>query len=704
MPRRTVQRWSLLAVVPLATVLRVYHLRDVPAGLYCDEAGLGYNAYAIATAGIDENGQSFPLFFWSFDVSYKNPAFVYAAVIPVALLGLDEFSVRLTSAMFGVGTVVAMLYLGDALFGPPVGLCAAVLLALCPWHLHFSRIAFELISFPFFFVIAVTLLVRFTQGRRTLPAAMVFFGACVYAYQIASLFVPLFLLGFVVLYPRMLLRRRQEAGLALAVLCVTIGPAAAFLYRHRDLATQYFLGTTILSGGQGLAPQATQFVRNYLAFFSPPFLFWSGDPLVRHAVPGFGELLSITAPCLVFGLVRAATRRERTDGLLLWWLVLYPVGPSLMTEVPSASRGIIGAPALCLLAASGVAAAWKTLHQWGGHRSVAPVVHRLALLGAIGVFTVQLLQYLRAYFVDYPRQSASGYAGFQYGYRDVIHDMESERSKYDLLMLTTTDTNQAQIFPLFYNRVDPRRWSTQHDCGYRVTDPAAFGQYSMDRHTLYALRPSDLLLFSRYSIRRRVAGPGGQAEFFVAEVLQRKQFVTDWLLLGPVAFAATDGPFDNRIDIENPVPSRGPVGAAAWRLVASDSVRVDLNQALAGHDPQQAGSLVEVCAYAAVTVRSPTPQPALLELTGSDDDLRVWLNGRSVGSGAVRLGDQIQRTAIDLNAGDNGLLLEDCHHAGDWYFTARIADSKRRDLPNVVTSAQLPPPPAAGGVAPLPPS
>src|SRR2546427_598864 len=113
MQRPTVQRFTLLAIVLLATVLRVYQLKDLPAGLF---------------------------------------------------------------------------------------------LALCPWHVHFSRIAFELISFPFLFVIGLTLLVRYTQGQRRLARAMFFLALCVYAYQVANLFLLLFMSGFSLLYLPDLLR------------------------------------------------------------------------------------------------------------------------------------------------------------------------------------------------------------------------------------------------------------------------------------------------------------------------------------------------------------------------------------------------------------------------------------------------------------------------------------------------------------------
>src|SRR5688572_22839866 len=66
MPRRSIQI-ALLAVVLIgAAVLRLYELKDIPAGLFCDEAAFGYNGYTIGSSGYDENGKFLPLLVWSF--------------------------------------------------------------------------------------------------------------------------------------------------------------------------------------------------------------------------------------------------------------------------------------------------------------------------------------------------------------------------------------------------------------------------------------------------------------------------------------------------------------------------------------------------------------------------------------------------------------------------------------------------------------
>ncbi len=511
MRRRGVQRAALAAVVLLALFLRVWQLEDVPAGLYCDEAGNGYNAYALGTAGIDENGTWLPLYVWSFGTAYKNPLFIYAAILPVKLLGLSAFSVRLTAALFGTFTVLAMFFLGRALFGPWSGFWAALFLAIAPWHVHFSRIAFELIAYPLVVVWGCTLLVRFTQGRRTLPAALGIYALGVYAYAPAAFFVPAFLVGFGVLFLPELLRNWRQFLVALAVTAAVLAPAAVFFSSQTRTGTLYFRRTTFLDAQQPWRAQADRFAYNYAQFFSPRFLLEEGDPIFRHSVRRFGELYPFFIPCVLLGAGVALLRRDRVSKLLLWWLALYPVAPSLMNEIPSATRGIIGAPILCLLAGIGFAAALRALRFLAPRRRWGVALQAAATLAAVSVLGVQAVRYLHAYFVDYPTYAALTPGAFQFGYRDAIAYMESERANYDTLMLSATDSNQPQVFAQFYRPIDPREWAQRHDTGYLIIKPEEFTRAQPNQRVLAALHPDDVDLFSDLKVKRLRRGPRRQA-------------------------------------------------------------------------------------------------------------------------------------------------------------------------------------------------
>jgi 4-amino-4-deoxy-L-arabinose transferase-like glycosyltransferase len=702
--RRTGHRLALLLIVLLALALRVWRLDDVPAGLYCDEAGNGYNAYALGTAGIDENGVHWPLYVWSFGTAYKNPLFIYGALLPVKLLGPSAFSVRLTAALFGTATVLAMFFLGRALFGVWVGLWAALFLALAPWHLHFSRIAFELIAFPLVAVCGGLLLVRFTQGRRTLPAALGVYALGVYAYAPAAFFVPAFLIGFGVLFLPELLRHWRQFLVALAVMAAVLAPAAIFFTSQTRTGTQYFRRTTFLDPQQPWRAQAERFGRNYVQFFSPRFLVDEGDPIFRHSVRDFGELYPLYVPFVLLGAGVALLRRDRASKLLLWWLALYPVAPSLMNEIPSATRGIIGAPIFCLLAATGFGAALRALRFLAPRRRPGVALQVLAAAAALAVLAVQAGRYLRAYFVDYPTYAALTPGAFQFGYRDAIHYMESERANYDVLLLSATDSNQPQVFAQFYRPIDPRDWAQRHDSGYLIIRPEDYVRRDPTQRVLAALHPDDVDLFNDPQVKRLIEAPGGKLAFVIAEIGARKRYLDNWLILG--LFPNDDGRGGER-DPVNPTdltPRTYPGLSGApikWRQAPAQATGLDLNRDFAGVDPRNPGNPERVCAYAATTVRSPTARPAVLELSGSlNDTLRVWLNGRPLTASPMMMGREPRQRDIELREGDNGLLVQSCEDIGNWQFSARILDADGRDMEDLVTVAQLP---VAAMQAPPPP-
>ena len=724
------RQWiALAAVLLVAAALRIYKLEDLPAGLYCDEAGNGYNAYALGAAGIDENGVHWPLYVWSFGTSYKNPVFIYAAIVPVKLLGLSAFSVRLTSALFGIATVAAMFFLGRALFGPWTGFWAALFLALCPWHLHFSRIAFELIALPFLFVTGCVLLVRFTQGRRTLAAALACFAACIYAYAPAALFVPGFLLGFGLLYLVDLLRHWRQFLLAIAVAALLLTPAVWFFTRQSNTGTMYFRRTTFIELNQPWQPQLERFATNYRQFFSPRFLVRDGDPIFRHSVRGFGELYPFYIPFVILGAGAALLRRDRVSKLMLWWLVLYPIAPSLMNEIPSATRGIIGVPVLCLLAALGFTSTLRVI-RWlvmpsptpglapapvsapSGHpvpeapiaspqrlrrsrrrRRLALALQTLAVAAAAAVWGPQVYAYLYAYFVDYPTYAALTPGAFQFGYRDAIQYMESERANYDLLMLSATDANQPQVFAQFYRPIDPLQWTARHDSGYLIVKPDEFSRYSPTQRVLAALHPNDVDLFSDLDIKRRIEGPGGKLAYVVAEVKGRKQYLKNWMTLGLFPNDDLRGGTRDPVNPNDLTPAkyRGAFGDVTWQPLWQQFVQVDLNRFFSNADPRTPGNPEHVCAYAATTVHSPEARSAMLELSGSlNDTLRVWLNGRALTPFPLMMGVEPKYRPIDLREGDNGLLVQSCEDIGDWYFAVRITDADGHDLSDLTTTARLP--------------
>src|SRR4030066_322174 len=139
----------LLLIIILSAVLRLWNLNKIPPGLTPDEAALGYNAYSILKTGRDEYGKILPVIFKSFG-DFKPGFYIYLTVPFVASLGLNEFAVRLPSALAGILGVWLIFLIVKEINNlekikiKNLEIISALMLALNPWHIHFSRGAWEI--------------------------------------------------------------------------------------------------------------------------------------------------------------------------------------------------------------------------------------------------------------------------------------------------------------------------------------------------------------------------------------------------------------------------------------------------------------------------------------------------------------------------------------------------------------------------------
>src|ERR1700755_1315440 len=100
----------LLTVVACAFAFALYawEVPRTPPGFYIDESSIAYNALTISRTGVDEYGESFPLYFRAFG-DYKNPVYVYALAALFRAPGPSVEAARLLSATLGA---LAALLLG----------------------------------------------------------------------------------------------------------------------------------------------------------------------------------------------------------------------------------------------------------------------------------------------------------------------------------------------------------------------------------------------------------------------------------------------------------------------------------------------------------------------------------------------------------------------------------------------------------------
>ena len=513
--------WFLLGILLVALAVRALQLRENPPGFYGDEASVGVNAYALLRTGRDEHGQPWPLLFRAFG-EYKLPVFIYSALQFVAALGLREEAIRLTAVAYGVLTVGASYALARRLLGDREALMTALLVAITPWDIHYSRIGFELIAFPFLLSLALALFLsgvsslrqaseqrspeqRSPERRWLWPLGGVLFAVCLYTYRSAWTVVPplLVLLGF--LYWAEVRRAPWSALIGLLVVLSAGLPLAAHALSGQDRAMQ----TSILTLGLGPRETLATFADFYARHFDPGYLFARGDPGpgVRHSLPGYGLLFPWMAPLILVGVIGVVWRRRREDIIVLALLALYPLAGALSDASPISTRTVLGALLFPMLAAAGLSLllrrAASMTAPWGGHLMVVLV----ALFVLLGV--VNLVQYLARYYREYPL-IAAGPNGWQYGPREVIERFKVEAARYDALVLDAYQLDGADTLMAFY---------APDSCGKcQAVDLATAGP-DLSQRQLFAMRPERFWPAFQYRTVDTVAYPNGEPAFTLAEIV-----------------------------------------------------------------------------------------------------------------------------------------------------------------------------------------
>jgi 4-amino-4-deoxy-L-arabinose transferase-like glycosyltransferase len=446
---RGMQRWigvGLLLVLALG--LRLHRLEAVPAGYTWDEASQIYSAWSLSLWNRDEFADFLPLTFRSFG-DYKPPLLIYLLAMVYKVIGLQEIVIRLISVVAGV--VTGLFVYGMAKEFMPQNtyyrLVPLGLIALLPWTFHFSRIGFEQQLAFTLVTMGVYGLYKSLYQPKWLILAAAGFGLSGYAFHTAKIFVPALLLSFLLIYRTRVKKHMRPYLLFLVVMALSWLP---HLYLSVTTPALARASTLLVFDGEGkwIAPFmiGSRLIANGFAYLRPDFWFSGADVVaIRNGLPGRGVLFWSLGPALVAGLWQMIKKKRLQDGFLGAWLIAGLLPGLLTWPGPHALRVLMAAAPVSLIIGLGIKA---LLDRWDG--KVRQMLFGLILLG----FMVEALSFYRAYFYDYPSQSAYG---FQYGYEEVVATLNDYQETADKLVITDR-YGQPYIYVLLYQRIHPQQF------------------------------------------------------------------------------------------------------------------------------------------------------------------------------------------------------------------------------------------------------
>ena len=465
-------------VVFIAFFLRFNKVTQNPPSLNWDEVSIGYNAYSILKTGKDEWGESFPVHFRSYG-EYKLPLQIYASIPGIAIFGLNELGVRITPVLYGTFTVLIVYFLTSRLFSPIfgdrsrwIGAIAAFLLAVSPWHIHLTRASFESSFAVFWISLGVLFLLKGFEKPKWWIFSVIPLAMSIYTYNSARVFTPLFLGVVFLLYRKDVLKNIKTFLFCIPLFLILLIPLFMFFLSGEATARLKLVSITDDPGfvlrinearGKLALPgplprlihnKVTHFTyvfsKNYLAHFTPDFLFINGAGHKQHHVQRVGELYAFQAPFVIIGLIYLFKKKNKYRGLLITWIVLAFIPVSITNDsIPHALRTLIAVVPYQIITAYGFYELYLMLEK-------RKILKSLMLVTVFLTVILSMKSYLNNYYNNYPNLYSRDW---QYGYKQTATYIKDHYNEYDLIVFSR-HYGEPHMFTLFFTGWDPAKFQS----------------------------------------------------------------------------------------------------------------------------------------------------------------------------------------------------------------------------------------------------
>ena len=218
---------SLLLITVLAFAIRNYHINEIPAGLYPDEAMNGTDAIGAIETG------KFKLFYPN---NYgREGLFINLQALAVMLFGNTVPVLKFWSEVFGALAVLGTALLAWELFrSRAAALLAGIVMATSFWAINFSRIGFRAIMVPFLLSFIFFFFFRGlrTEKTRLFAVSGFLFGLGLHTYvafRVVPL-IPILMLPFLILSYERFFQRFWKGMLAFVAAAFIAAAPMFFLF------------------------------------------------------------------------------------------------------------------------------------------------------------------------------------------------------------------------------------------------------------------------------------------------------------------------------------------------------------------------------------------------------------------------------------------------------------------------------------------
>jgi hypothetical protein len=364
----------LVAIIIVAILVRFYSLASTPSAVWSDEL----IPFSAAFSTIHHAGPYYSPTLYA--PTTLITITLFGELQAVTLLGPTTLAIRAPGAFYGVGVVLLTYLLSHRLFGPRVALWAAALASVDPIAVQASRVFYMSQSnIALFWLLLGTLLIYDSILKSQHRILRLLGGGVAFGFVIGFYFTDygkitaltvllcLFVYGLTQFKSDSKWSQRLTfVGVPLAIIATIVvgipqlNPLVGYpaLVGVLEPSSFYFGPNNLLFSGNFMT-----FAHQYLQYFSPSFLFISGDTNPVQNTGLTGEFLFPSAIFLYVGLIVIFKRLALGPRLKLFplelvvlWIITTPIESAafVYNNYPDSASVVLYTPMLEMVAAIGI--------------------------------------------------------------------------------------------------------------------------------------------------------------------------------------------------------------------------------------------------------------------------------------------------------------------------------------------------------------
>ena len=478
--------------------LRIFYIFTKQPSM--DETVVGYEAYSLLKTGADRHGNFFPVHFYNF--GWGENIVLSLILIPlIKLWGLSTLIVRIPIFIASLLFIFFTYLLGKELFNKKIGLIAALLLTISPWHIYVSTTGYNVCLLPFFYTALIYYLLKFFKQKKysSLYISTIISAISFYTYALSFLWVPLIYLIFLFIYRDKIISHKKIILFNFIILILLISPITLFYLQNQFHLLNYE------QFGPFSFPHLEKTRLDMLSAFNNPFIFTTNFILqyfihllilpfalmiIKHNFLPFGGIYFFEIIFILYGLKKIIEKRgEKKYKLLLLWFLLAPLpvcftlfcadNPSIIHPL----RSIHFLPLLQIISALGIYNIFmdKNKNKW----TKTKVIYIIILL--------MIFHIIISFFYNYKYNNLSEYQKQQNAQVEAMKFVKNNQKQYDKIVISN---DIRYLFFAFFLKIDPKITQTINKQNTDYLNKYILNKYIFFKNKIPKIKNKALYIFN----------------------------------------------------------------------------------------------------------------------------------------------------------------------------------------------------------------